>query len=92
MKTRFPHPLLPGLLTALLLLMLSGCSILPHTPQDPAPASLELHLGSTLPEDAVLTWNPASVAVEQVEVSVTENGPAPSRTVTITIQLSPIQP
>ena len=92
MKTRLTHTLLLGLLTALLLITLSGCSILPsHSPpQDPAPAALELHLGSALPEDAVLTWDPASVAVEQVEVTV--SGPEPSRTVTVTIQLCPLQP
>lgn len=77
------------LLTGILFFILSGCSILP--PLSPArtektaPAALELHLGSILPEDLTLTWDPDAVAVDSAEASVTEEGI--SRTVTVTIQL-----
>ena len=82
-----------GLLSSLLLLILSGCSLLP--PLSPAQAadapsaSLELQLGAARPEDVVLTWNPAAITVNRAEVSVTED--SASHTVTVTIQLSPSQ-
>lgn len=72
--------------------LLSGCGILPSHSQieEPSPAALELRLGSVLPEDVVLTWDPEAVAVDNAEVSVTEDGL--SRTVTVSIQLCPAQP
>lgn len=83
------------LLTVLLAaaFLLSGCGVLlsPSQIEEPSPAALELHLGSVLPEDVVLTWDPAAVAVDRAEVSVSEGGSF-SRTVTVTIQLCPAQP
>lgn len=74
--------------------LLSGCGILPSPSQteEPAPTALELRLGSALPEDVVLTWDPEAVTVDKAEVSVSEGGSNPSRTVTVTIQLCPAQP
>lgn len=74
--------------------LLSGCGILPAPSQieESAPAVLELRLGSVLPEDVVLTWDPAVVAVDNAEVSVSEGGSNSSHTVTVTIQLYPAQP
>lgn len=72
--------------------LLAGCGVLPSPSQteEPSPAALELRLGSILPEDVVLTWNPAAVAVDKAEVSVTEGGSNSARTVTVTIQLCPV--
>lgn len=83
-----------GFLSSLLLLILSGCSLLPplspeQAAEDAPPASLELQLGTALPEDIVLTWNPAAVTVNRAEVSVTEG--SAGHTVTVTIQLCPSQ-
>ena len=91
MKTRRMISSLLVLLTGILLFTLSGCSVLPPLSparaEEPAPAALELHLGSTLPEDVVLTWDPAAVAVDSAEVSIAEDSPNRSRTVTVVIQL-----
>ena len=91
MKTRFATTLLLGLWTSLLLCILSGCSSLPSLfpdrPEDASPTALELSLGSALPEDIVLTWNPAAVTVDSTEVSVTESSPDLPRTITVTIRL-----
>ena len=89
MKTRPITALLLGLLAGLLLCALSGCSLLP--PLSPSRAkesihtALEVHLGSALPEDVALSWDPDVVTLDSAEVSVTENGP--SRVMTVTIQL-----
>ena len=91
MKTRCVTSPLLVLLIGILLSVLSGCSILPSLSPPPseeaAATALELHLGSALPDDVVLTWDPAAVAVECAEVSVTEDGPEFPRTVTVTVQL-----
>ena len=87
MKKRPMTSLLLCLLTCLLLCALSGCGVLPQprlSPDDrPAPAAL------SLPEDMLLTWDPAAVAVEKVEVTVSEGGPDSSHTVTVIIQMAP---
>ena len=82
------------LLIGLLLCILSGCSLLPDLfPQDagPSSAALKLQIGSAAPEDIILTWDPSAVAVDNAEVSVSENGLDSSRTVTVTVQLHPSQ-
>ncbi|MBD5161302.1 MAG: hypothetical protein HDT14_04660 [Oscillibacter sp.] len=74
--------------------LLSGCGVLLSSSriEEPAPAALELRLGSVLPEDVVLTWDPAAIAVDRAEVSVSGGASDSSRTVTVTIQLCPIRP
>ena len=93
MKLRSTTALLFALLSSLFLCLLSGCSLLPPLSPEPAEdTALTLRLGSALPEDIVLSWDPAAVTVDRAEVSVTEDSPGLPRTVTVTIQLSPGQP
>ena len=84
------------LLAVLLLCTLSGCSLFPSLAPEPAedraPAALELHLGSALPEDIILTWNADAVTVDSAEIAVAEDGAGLPRTVTVTIRLDPCQP
>ena len=87
MKKRPLTALLLCLLMSLLLCTLSGCGVLPqlHLSSDkhPAPAAL------SLPEDMLLTWDPAAAAVEKVEVTVSDGRPDGLHTVTVTIQMAP---
>lgn len=93
MKTHPINRTLPGLLAALLLWALSGCSLFPSSApvqgEEREPAAVELRLGSAMPEDIVLRWDPAHVTVDSAEVTVCEEDSAHSRTTTVTIRLRP---